>query len=382
MRYETRIRRNGKVGRIKVLAANPRTARGFSGDLILDEFAFHENARAIWEAVEPILAANPGYLCRIASTPNGPGNLFHEMVTGGLYAVRRVRRSDAWREGMAVYDPVTREAITPAQARARAHDQAAYDQNYECEFHAVTGALLSPELIATACEDKCGEVCEGTWSASALERLGGSLGSLSVGVDVGRHHDLTVISVLETLGPLRYLRAVLRLRQTRLPAQQEELLRVCALRQFHAASIDITGLGLGLCEYSQQRHGSSRIHGVHFGSQVPLDPLLAAREGRAGEKVPVTEALAVGLLRSLELRELRLIDEAVLRADLQKPARRVSAAGRVMIAAARNGEGHADHFWSLALALEASRDAPPLAGPTNACEPLGSLQRTPRLRLA
>ena len=47
MRFEIKITIAGKTGRIKVLAANPRTARGFSGDLILDEFAFHENSRAI-----------------------------------------------------------------------------------------------------------------------------------------------------------------------------------------------------------------------------------------------------------------------------------------------------------------------------------------------
>jgi len=56
------------LGRIKVLAANPRTARGFSGDLILDRsLAFHENSKAIWEAAEPILASHPDYCCRIAS---------------------------------------------------------------------------------------------------------------------------------------------------------------------------------------------------------------------------------------------------------------------------------------------------------------------------
>jgi phage FluMu gp28-like protein len=58
MRFEVRIVIGGKVGRIKVLAANPRTARGFSGDLILDEFAFHEDSRAIWEAAEPIISSN------------------------------------------------------------------------------------------------------------------------------------------------------------------------------------------------------------------------------------------------------------------------------------------------------------------------------------
>ena len=74
MRHEIRIKAHGKTGRIKVLAANPRTARGFSGDLILDEFAFHEDSAAIWEAAEPILASNPDYLCRIASTGNGKHN--------------------------------------------------------------------------------------------------------------------------------------------------------------------------------------------------------------------------------------------------------------------------------------------------------------------
>jgi len=76
MNYQTRITINGKTGRILVLPANPRTARGFSGDLILDEFAFHEDSVAIWEAAQPILDAHPDYLCRIASTPNGRHNMF------------------------------------------------------------------------------------------------------------------------------------------------------------------------------------------------------------------------------------------------------------------------------------------------------------------
>src|ERR1051325_11898875 len=63
MNYETRISIIGQTGRIKILPSNPPTARGFSGDLILDEFAFHENSAAIWEAAEPILSANPDYLC-------------------------------------------------------------------------------------------------------------------------------------------------------------------------------------------------------------------------------------------------------------------------------------------------------------------------------
>src|SRR5205814_3739125 len=98
-RMELRIQVRGKMGRIKVLAANPRTARGFSGDLILDEFAFHQDDIAIWEAAEPILSSNTDFLCRIASTGNGRNNMFYRMATGGRVKFSRLSRSEAWKMG-------------------------------------------------------------------------------------------------------------------------------------------------------------------------------------------------------------------------------------------------------------------------------------------
>jgi phage FluMu gp28-like protein len=52
---ETRVRINGRLGRILVLPANPRTAHGFSGDAVFDEFAFQEDGAAIWDAASPPL---------------------------------------------------------------------------------------------------------------------------------------------------------------------------------------------------------------------------------------------------------------------------------------------------------------------------------------
>ncbi len=89
------IRLSGKKGRIMVLAASPRTARGFSGDLALDEFAHHENANKIWDAAEPIVSANPEYQVRIASTHNGIGTLFHRWVQDGRFPVASIKRSEA-----------------------------------------------------------------------------------------------------------------------------------------------------------------------------------------------------------------------------------------------------------------------------------------------
>jgi phage FluMu gp28-like protein len=41
--------------RITALPANPDTARGFSANVLLDEFAFHKDSRAIWRALFPVI---------------------------------------------------------------------------------------------------------------------------------------------------------------------------------------------------------------------------------------------------------------------------------------------------------------------------------------
>jgi phage FluMu gp28-like protein len=376
MRMEIKIRAEGKTGRIKVLAANPRTARGFSGDLILDEFAFHENSDAIWEAAEPILASNRDFLCRIASTGNGRHNLFHQFAApvvtssananalprGGIclsfaragHVLSRVTRTQAHWLGVPIYDPNTRETISPETARARAVDKRAYDQNYECAFADENLALLSHDPIAGAEQDGIGFICEQDWSPSVLARLRSAVGPLYVGFDVGRKIDLSVITVIEALPELKIVRAILRIRDMRLPDQQSRLGEICRLPKFRRAAIDMTGLGLGLFEYAQKQFGS-RIQGINFASTVPATRAIQS-EGRHHETVRVTEALALELLQAYESRQFRHPCDPALREDLRKPERVTSPGGRVSIAATRDEAGHADHFWSFAFGSRSGRD--------------------------
>ena len=350
MTFESRIKVAGSVSRVKILAANPRTARGFSGDLILDEFAFHENGAKIWEAAEPILSSNPDYLCLIASTPNGTHNMFYEMVTSGLYPVCKVRRSDAHAQGLKIYHPITREPISPEQARELAIDKRAYDQNYELIWADEASALLTHELVADAEDADTGVICEQEWSPEALRRLLAIPRNLYVGVDVGRHRDITVISCLEKIGSMYYARAILRLEGMRLPAQQRRLMVALRAPAFRACRIDMTGIGLGLCEYTQEQMGRTRVQGINFSSSAPMNPRLKA-SGRKGETVRVTEAMATELLQVYEDKCMRHPHDMRLREDLRKPERIVTAQGRVSIAASRTKGDHADHFWSFALAV-------------------------------
>ena len=352
MRFEIRITVNGKVGRIKILAANPRTARGFSGDLILDEFAFHQDSSAIWEAAEPILSRNPEFLCRIASTANGKHNMFYQMVTSGTFATVKVPRSLAYAQGLPIYDLKTREKIAPDQARAKALDKRAYDQNYECKFTDELGALLTSALIDNAEAENVGVICEQDWSYTALERCRYAEGDLFVGVDVGRTRDLTVISVGELKDDCLFIRAILRINNMRLPQQQIRLMQVIRLPKFRKCNIDMTGLGLGLCEYAQDEWNTYQIEGVHFSQTVPLsDPRARSirEEGRKQESVAITELMGVALMGRYESKRIKHCADVELRNDLLKPERVVTPTGRVRVAAVRSIEDHADHFWSFCL---------------------------------
>jgi len=377
MRMEIRITRqvNGRnhVGRIKVLAANPRTARGFSGDLILDEFAFHENSHAIWQAAEPILAANPEYLCRIASTGNGRHNLFYRMAGGpgpddgtnftsaAGFTVCRLTRTEAHKLGVQIYDPNTRRPITPAEARAKALDKLAYDQNYECKFNDENMCLLTQELIQQAERDGI-PIDDQTWSPASMDRLRRAEGILSLGGDIGRHRDLTVFAVLEKIGQNKRIVALLRLAGMRLPDQQRQLDPILGLPKFHRACLDMTGLGLGLVEYAQERWGAYKVQGVNFAATELISDRIRA-EGRPAETARVTEIMATELLGAFEDGSLTIevALDADAREDLRKPEKITSPGGRVSIAATRTEAGHADHFWAFALALRAAQIPVPTA---------------------
>jgi phage FluMu gp28-like protein len=272
------------------------------------------------------------------------------------FIVSRVTRTQAWEMGVKIFDGESRASITPDEARSQALDKRAYDQNYECSFADENLTLLSHELIDAAERKDVGVICEQDWSGAARTLLHAAVGPLYAGFDVARHGDLSVITVVEDINGLRLVRAILRMQDLRLPGQQLRLGEICRLPRFRRAAIDMTGLGLGLFEYAQKEFGPGRIQGINFATTVPATPLARA-DGRKRETVRVTEALAMELLRVYEDRRIEHPADARLRDDLRKPERITTPGGRVSIAATRTEAGHADHFWSFALAVEAATSA-------------------------
>jgi len=67
---------NGSV--IYGLPSNPDTARGYSGNVTLDEFAFHADADKIYAALFPTITR--GFSLEVISTPNGQQGKFYELA--------------------------------------------------------------------------------------------------------------------------------------------------------------------------------------------------------------------------------------------------------------------------------------------------------------
>lgn len=276
------------------------------------------------------------------------------------FKVSKVSRTDAHGMGIPVYDTRTRDVILPEKARSQALDKRAYDQNFECSFADENLTLLTHELISAAERDDVGVICEQEWSDDALGLLH-TCGRIYAGFDVGRKNDLSVITVLEPAGSELRVRAILRMRDMRLPDQELRLGKLCRLRNFQRVAIDLTGLGLGLFEYAQKAFGRASIYGINFASTVPVTNA-SMPEGAKRPTMRVTEALAVEVLRVYEDRRIRQPRDERLREDLRKPEKITTPGGRVSIAATRDEAGHADHFWSLALAIDAANKGRPAGG--------------------
>lgn len=306
--------------RISALPANPDTARGFSANVFLDEFGFHQDSAEIWRALFPVISKT-GLKLRVVSTPNGQGNAFHRLMTDtDLARVWSRHRVDIYQ---AVGDGLPRDI---AQLRAGLGDDDAWRQEFELAFLDEATAWLSYALISE-CEDS---------AAGEPEQY--RHGPAFVGMDIAARGDLTVLWAIEALGDVYWTRERRVLARApfgeQLAALDEMLRRYRVVR----VAMDQTGMGEAVVEQAQRAHGRERVQGVLFSAAAKLD-------------------MATRLKRLMEARRLRLpADDRALRADLHSVKREAGPTGIPRLVAEREHGSHADRFWALALALAAAGD--------------------------
>ena len=302
--------------RIVAIPANPDTARGYSANLVLDEFAIHERPFDIWAAIYPSIT-NPlsgEKKLRIVSTPKGRGNKFADLWEhNDRYSKHKVTIEDAVRMGL----PVNLEEL-----KAGVDDPDIWAQEYMCEFVDNTSVLLPYEMIG-----KC--------ESESIKDDGSS--PLYVGMDIGRQKDLSVIVTAVKLGDVLAVVDVTELKRMPFNDQLDVLLSKCLASRVRRVCIDSTGIGAMLAEEATRR-GGAKFEGVQFN---------VASKGEM-----------YGLMRRrFEERSIRVPVSRDLREDLHAVQRVVSTGGNVTYSAPRNADGHSDRAAALALCCRAASTA-------------------------
>lgn len=313
---------------IRAIAAKPKTARGMIDNLILDEFAHHKDNRALWGALVPVVS-KPGLKLRVISTPNGKGDMFHEIMAdglGGLFSRHTVTIHDAVADGL----PRDIEELKRAT-----RDPDTWAQEFECAFLDTAGRewLAFDEILAAL-------------DAPALPAYDGR--PVYVGMDIAARGDLSVIAVLEDVGAgVLALREMQVMRGESFAAQLARLDAVVRKYRVARAAIDQTGMGEMPVQEAQRRHGQYRVAGVIFTPAAKLE-------------------MAVALKDRLQARRLmlHLHDDArgALVDDLRSVKMEPGTGGVPRLLAERDGKGHADRFWALALACAAAGEGVPVYG--------------------
>ena len=324
------------------LSSNPDAFAGRGGYVKLDEFALRKKPGDVYAIAGPSI--DWGGALAIISTHRGSGNYFNTLIreikekgNPKGWSHHRVTLQDALDQGflwklqqkLREGDPRLEmdEADYYDYQRTRARDDESFQQEYMCDPADDDSAFLEYSLI-----DACCYLAGESWSYD-LEQATACSNQLFCGIDIGRKKDLTSLTVLEKVMGIWLTRVRIDLQKVRFSAQEaivypwiERCARTC---------IDNTGLGMQFAERAKERFGEYRVEEVTFTG-------------------PTKERLAYPVRSIFEDRAIRIpFGDDHLIGDLRKVRKTRTAAGNVRFVADGDDDGHADRFWSYALAIEA-----------------------------
>jgi phage FluMu gp28-like protein len=388
---------NGSV--IYGLPANPDTARGYTGNVTLDEFAFHADADKIYSALFPTITR--GYCLEVISTPNGQQGKFYELAkAAGLVEEQdsgfRIRDSGKTEERKTkietgddfrvsnfdfrsrpvwsghrvdIYEAIRQGlSINLELLRAGCHDETSWQQEYCCQFISTAENFIPPALVAQCASAEAAKDCPPQFLASApLHDLDSRLPQLRIpnsefylGIDIGRHHDRTVFWVDELLVSGARFQLSERAEPPDTSHPTPDTSRVAVARLVRTFSNTPFAEQLAFARELLSLPGPDGrplVRRACIDSTGMGAPLAESLEREFGPRVePVTftaavkEDMAYRVKRRMEQRLDLIPDAPEIARAFGAVKKLVTVAGNTRFDAERTDLGHADEFWAKALA--------------------------------
>lgn len=354
--------------RIHSLSSNPDAQAGKRGDRILDEAGLHRNFKDLYDVAYPGITW--GGQLEIFSTPRGTQQFFSvllkEITEGGNpkgFSFHKVTLQDALDQGFLyklqqkLPKDDERQEMDEAEyfdfVRRGCTDEETFLQEYMCVPSSDESAFITYDML-----NRCrvsGHAENESHVKIEPQKLGGKgvtfwvandpigAGSLYLGVDIGRHHDLTVAWLGEETGGVLFPRVIAFLNQVPF-RRQETVLRDEFLNRkgLVRACFDKTGIGEQMSENARADFGS-KVEPVRFSGEVK-------------------EHMAFAVRNAMEDANFRTPDVQRVESSFRKIKKTTTISGNIRFDGERDKEGHADDFWAGALCQEAKgTKARPLA---------------------
>lgn len=253
--------------KIYALPGKPASLRGFTGYLVIDEFAFFEDQKEVWKAVFAVIVNPMASIKRVivTSTPNGQGDMFHKLVDENFlnpnpkrkvkWEVQKVTIHEAAKEWEAagklgtVIDETTGEERAKtaeeyvAEVREAFDTPEAWPQEFECEFLDTTSNLFTVDMLNAA------ESIDATEHGFDPDEPGEFYG----GFDFGGISDPAVFWYAKKVGETLITRDILVLKGL----DTVDMLEACDSRiaKCTRVSVDYTGPGRGFGDVAAKKYG-------------------------------------------------------------------------------------------------------------------------------
>lgn len=363
-KLEIAFRSNASSGRVSRIISNPSKApRGKKGDIYLDELAHCANDREIYKGSTALILRSRGQLT-VCSSPLGRRGAFWELARQEVkpYPVFWRQAVPWWLCSFFCHDVpraaveapnMTTEKRVKKFGKQGIKDQFAsllledFQQEFEVFYSDETLTFFPYELILPCTHDDV-ELAEDFADVLKMAK-----GRLVAGYDVGRKRDLSELTIFEEM-PTGALRARMMKSYEKEPFEKQEadLTAMLTILPIARLSIDNNGIGMNLAENLSRR----------FPQVVPEDFTTHSKEVWAND-------FKIGLQRRL----IEIPRDRELVAQIHSIKKSITGAGRVTFDAETGGElkGHADKFWSCALACQKERKLDRGSGGSVACRVIG-----------
>jgi len=303
---------NGKS--IFCFPSKPETVRGFPGNVKLDEFALHKEADKIYTALLPSISSRSHYTLEIFSTPLGTTNKFHDIFSNTKDF------PDFQRDQINIYEAIKQGCKMDVEFIKRNVDEESFEQEYLCQFLDSVGSYFPYELTIR-CVDE----------TETIPR-----GNKYMGIDIGRTRDLTAIAVSVENCENWYCKRMDTMKNVDFDMQMQVISQIIKEENPNYIYVDKGAIGMQLAETINKKFGNSE--GVMFSAQFKSE-------------------LATNMKMLMEQGRFKMSfgDETKLRNVINafhKIKKHVTLSNNISFDSERDGKGHADEFWAVALSCK------------------------------